>query len=134
MEKNNVESKVIRIVEEILKEKATEEINEVKVDLKRVMKIPVQYNNYIGKYEFYQNDYGYLMYLFEYYKTDIDNINSASIININYGTTNSIPFNIEMRNYLIKIAIVRLCNKKGIEVAFDRLNNNDLDYCLGLLK
>ena len=114
---------VKELILKILKYKSDSSIDEIKVDLQRVC-IQGFGNN--------QEDIGYICFLFKYYAQEISFIESKTLpigINtINNGNISSVE---NIRNYLIKIAIIRICNQKSIQYQIE--NMNDSNYCNRLM-
>ena len=110
------------LILKILEQKNDSELEEIKVDLSRICVAG------FGNDKF---DLGYIDYLYKHYNKDIQviyNIQSAlanSMDNIQVSKV------INIRNYLIKIAIIRICSKKGIQCEIQKMD--DINYCMGLL-
>lgn len=117
---NNDENKLIL---KILEYKIDSSIDEIKVDLKRVCE-----KNFGNTVE----DNFYIEYLFKYYSYEI-NIIREKIFSTGIGVANygNISLKEDIKNYLIKIAIIRLCNKEFIKYQIERLC--DIDYCINLI-
>ena len=111
---------VKELILKILKYKSDSIIDEIKVDLQRVC-IQGFGNN--------QEDIGYIYFLFKHYAQEISFIESKTLsIEKNNGTISIVE---NIRNYLIKIAIIRVCNQKMIEYHIE--NMNDPNYCNRLM-
>lgn len=114
---------VKELILKILKYKSDDSIDEVKVDLQRV---------YDEKFEYTEEDIGYVKYLFKHYEYEI-NIIRQMMFSTGISMMNSKYISLveEIQHYLIKIAIIRVCNKKMIEYHIE--NMNDLNYCNRLI-
>ena len=111
---------VKELILKILKYKSDSIIDEIKVDLQRVC---------IQGFGSNQEDIGYICFLFKHYAQEISFIESRTLpIGINNGTISNVE---NIRNYLIKIAIIRVCNQKMIEYHIE--NMNDPNYCINLI-
>lgn len=114
----NIEELILMILEQ----KNNSDIEEIKVDLNRIC-MPGFGND--------QLDIGYIDYLYKHYKSEIQAISNIQSVIGNTISNVQIPKVIDMRNYLIKIAIIKICNKKSIQYEVKRLD--DINYCMGLL-
>lgn len=112
------------LISKILEYKLDSSVEEVKVDLQRVVGM------LYGQEQVHE---GYIDYLYKHYNAEINHIRS-NIINNNINNTinyNPIFSKInDMRNYLIMIAVIRICVKTGISFEINRIDT--VDYCLKL--
>ena len=114
----NIEELILKILEQ----KNDSDIEEIKVDLNRVCM------QGFGSDQF---DIAYKDYLYKHYNNEIQAIRSVSI-GVGKNLINRQISRVEdIRNYLIKIAIIRICNKKLIQYEIQRMD--DISYCMGLL-
>lgn len=118
-----MENQIENIIIKIFQEKENEDIEEVIVDLKRIT------DRNFGKGF---RDKCYIVYLYTYYANEINYINSSRTLTSENKTTEVISDIINIRNYLIKIAILRICKKKSIDLVINQIDN--IDYCLDILK
>lgn len=118
---NNVNELILKI----LKYNSDSDIDEIKVDLPRVC------SQGFGND---QEDIGYISYLFKHYSREINIINSTNMssIRMNVMSNGNISSVENIRNYLIKIAIIRICNQKSIQYQIQ--NMNDPNYCINLIE
>ena len=108
------------LISKILEYKLDSSIEEIKVDLQRI--VGMQY----GQEQIHE---GYIDYLYKHYSAEINYIRSNIRNNtINYNPNFSII--IDIRNYLIMIAVIRICVKTGISFEINRIDT--VDYCLKL--
>lgn len=115
---------VNELILKILKYKSDSDIDEIKVDLQRI---------YSQEFENDQEDIGYVRYLFKHYNEEINIINdSTSSMRINVMNNRNISIVEDIRNYLIKIAIIRICNQKAIQYQIQ--NMNDPNYCINIIE
>ena len=114
----NIEELILKILEQ----KNDSDIEEIKVDLNRVCM------QGFGSDQF---DIGYIDYLYKHYNNEIQAIRSVSIGVGKILINRQISRVEDIRNYLIKIAIIRICNKKLIQYEIRRMD--DISYCMGLL-
>lgn len=111
------------LILKILKYKSGSDVDEIKVDLQRIC------NQGFGND---QEDIGYVRYLFKYYREEINIINSSiSSMRMNVMNNRNISIVEDIRNYLIKIAIIRICNQKSIQYQIQ--NMNDPNYCISII-
>ena len=111
------------LILKILKHKSSGKIDEIKVDLQRVC-----------TYGFgsCQEDIGYIEFLYKHYSQEISKINNMTLQIRNNEINNRSISNVEnIRNYLIKIAIIRICNQKAIQYQIEDMNNPN--YCINLI-
>lgn len=114
----NIEELILKILEQ----KNDSDIEEIKVDLNRVCM------QGFGSDQF---DIGYIDYLYKHYNNEIQTIRSVPI-GVGSNLINRQISRVEdIRNYLIKIAIIRICNKKLIQYEIQIMD--DINYCMGLL-
>ena len=114
----NIEELILKIQEQ----KNDSDIDEIKVDLNRICMQGFGSDNL---------DMGYIEYLYKHYNNEIQVINRIQS-NVGNNIVNpQISRIINMRNYLIKIAIIKTCNKKSIQYEIQRMD--DINYCMGLL-
>lgn len=113
---------ISELVQKILNYKTDSNVEEIKVDLKRVCTKMFGYDN---------ADIGYIQYLYKYYNNEIifikrmeSMVSSNTMINTRKNSDIE-----EIRNYLIKIAIIRICQKETIN--YQDLSNPQ--YCIKLL-
>lgn len=112
------------LISKILEYKLDSSIEEIKVDLLRIVGM------LLGQEQIHE---GYVDYLYKHYSVEINHIRS-NIINNNIN--NTINYNpnfskiIDIRNYLIMIAVIRICLKTGISFEINRIDT--VDYCLKL--
>lgn len=113
---------VTLLITKILEQKEKADIEEVKIDLKRII---------VPDFGCDKADFGYIEYLFKYYQNEINYINSMkTILPNNFGGYQMSQIE-NIRNYLIKIAIIRICKEKGINVIIEQMDNPN--YCMSLL-
>lgn len=94
-------------------------LEEVKVDLQRIVNM---------EKNFEATDEGYINYLFKHYRSEISFLYSIR----NIGNSNQNISDIQnIRNFLIKIFIIRTCIEKGINYEISLIDN--VEYCLNLL-
>jgi hypothetical protein len=110
------------LITKILEQKGKDDVEEVKVDLKRVV---------VPNFGYDKADLGYIEYLFKYYQNEINYINSSVRRSPNNFRTHQISPIEDIRKYLIKIAIIRICKEEEINVIIEQMDN--LNYCIGLL-
>jgi hypothetical protein len=115
---NNVEL----LITKILEQKVKDDVEEVKLDLKRVV---------VLNFGCDEADLGYIKYLFKHYQNEINCINFSIRKSPNNFRQYQISPIEDIRNYLIKIAIIRICKEKDTNVIIEQMNN--LDYCIDLL-
>lgn len=114
----NLDALILKIIEY----KNNSELEEVKVDLNRVC--TQGFGNDTA-------DIGYMSYLYKHYSNEIQFINSFQQPILN-GINNKYISDVEnIRNYLIKIAIIRICNKEAIQYEIQKMN--DTNYCMNLI-
>ena len=110
------------LILKILEQKNDSDIDELQIDLKRIC---------APGFGIDEADMGYVEYLFMHYNNEIQAIDRMQS-NIGNNIINpQIPRIMNIRNYLIKIALIKICNKKSIQYEMKRMN--DIDYCIGLL-
>lgn len=109
------------LLTKILEQKGNDDVEEIKVDLKRVI---------VPNFGIDKADLGYINYLFKHYQNEINYIDSKMSLLPNGFGGQQISLVENIRNYLIKIAIIRICNEKEIEYSIEKINNSN--YCLGL--
>ena len=115
--------KVEKLILKILEYKNDTSLDEIKVDLQRVC---------IQGFGNSQEDIGYICFLFKHYAQEISFIESRTLpIGINTINNGNISNVENIRNYLIKIAIIRICNQKSIQYQIE--NMNDPNYCINLI-
>lgn len=114
--------KLRTLITNILKEKCGDDVEEVKLDLKRVL---------VSDFGADKADLGYIEYLWKHYQNDISIIESAKSLITNNFSLNQTSMVENIRNYLIKIAIIRICKQRNIDVIIGRMDN--IDYCLELV-
>ena len=109
------------LISKILEYQLDSSIEEIKVDLQRILSM------IYGQEQVHD---GYMDYLYKHYNVEINHIRSNIINNnaINYNANFSKI--IDIRNYLIKIAVIRICIKTGIAFEINRIDT--VDYCLKL--
>ncbi len=112
-------NEILKIIEKILQAKASEDVKEVQVDLKRV------WANNFGQGD---RDGCYIKYLYQYYANEINEIDSFSSV---YNSKTYISEIENIRNHLIKIAIIRIAKEKGLKLATERLS--EPTYCINVL-
>ena len=113
---------IIDLIYKILEYKSDSEIDEIKIDLKRVVD---------PKFGSNESDVGYVNYLYNHYSSEIQTIKETQI-NVGYNMTNqNISYIVDIRNWLIKIAVIRICKEKMIKCEIDKIE--DIDYCISLL-
>ena len=95
----NIEELILKILEQ----KNDSDIEEIKVDLNRICMPGFGYD---------QLDMGYVEYLYKHYNNEIQTIRNVPIGVGNNLINRQISRVEDIRNYLIKIAIIRICNKK----------------------
>lgn len=116
--------KVEKLILKILEYKNDTSLDEIKVDLQRVCA------NGFGNY---QEDIGYIRFLFKYYAQEINFIENRTM-KIGMNTTiNTRPISAleNIRNYLIKIAVIRICKQKLISCQIESLD--DPNYCINII-
>lgn len=110
------------LILKILEHKNNSDIDETQIDLKRICTPGFGSN---------QADMGYVAYLYKHYNNEIQVIKNMQV-SIGNNIINRQISNVEdIRNYLIKIAIIKICNKESIQYEIKRMN--DIDYCMRLL-
>ncbi len=114
----NLEALLLKLLEY----KNNNDIEELKVDLKRIC------DPWFGND---QIDNGYIDYLYKHYNNEIQYIYNSLISSGNTINDMQISRKENIRNYLIKIAIIRICNKEAIQYEIHRMN--DANYCAELL-
>lgn len=116
---NSIEELILKILEY----RSSSDIDEIKVDLQRICVYGFGNDN---------EDIWYVKYLFKHYREEINFINNMTLP-IGMSVMNNKISDVEnIRNYLIKIAIIRICNKKAIQYHIQ--NMDDPNYCINLIK
>ena len=116
--------KIEKLIIKTLEYKNDTSLDEIKVDLQRVCA------NGVGNY---QEDIGYIRFLFKHYAQEINFIKNETM-QIGMNTTINIrPISTleNIRNYLIKIAVIRICKKKLISCQIESLD--DPNYCINII-
>lgn len=114
---------VKELILKILEYKSDSGVDEVKVDLQRIC------SQGFGNS---QEDIGYVNYLFKYYSQEINIINNiTSSMRINVMNNRNISRVEDIRNYLIKIATMRIGNQKSVQYQIQKMN--DPNYCINII-
>ena len=117
---DNVKEPILKI----LKYKSDSGVDEIKVDLQRICS--QEFGNS-------QEDIGYVNYLFKYYSKEINIINNITAsMGMNVINNRNISRVEDIRNYLIKIATIRIGNQKSIQYQIQ--NMTDPNYCISIIE